>query len=54
MLRNMTPNWPAPPLASTDPVIINGEMVAEYHPWYGSAATMMVGEIHDKLTPPAK
>lgn len=40
-------------LTSTDPVIINGEMVAEYHPWYGSAATMMVGEIHDKLTPPA-
>ena len=41
-------------LTSTDPVIINGEMVAEYHPWYGSAATMMVGEIHEKLTPPAK
>ena len=37
-----------------DHVIINGEIVAEYHPWYGSAATMMVGEIHDKLTPPAK
>ena len=41
-------------LTSTDPVIINGEMVAEYHSWYGSAATMMVGEIHKKLTPPAK
>ncbi|OGT58255.1 MAG: hypothetical protein A3E01_03685 [Gammaproteobacteria bacterium RIFCSPHIGHO2_12_FULL_63_22] len=38
-------------LTSTDPVIINGEMVAEYHVWYGSAATMMVGEIHEKLTP---
>ena len=37
-----------------DHVIINGEMETEYHPWYGSAATMMVGEIHDKLTPPAK
>jgi len=39
---------------STDPVIVNGEMVAEYHRWYGSAATMMIPEIHDKLTPPAK
>lgn len=38
-------------LTSTDPVIINGEMVAEYHLWYGSAAAMMVGEIHEKLTP---
>ena len=41
-------------LVSTDPVIVNGEMVAEYHRWYGSAATMMIPEIHDKLTPPAK
>jgi len=35
----------------TDPVIIKGEMVAEYHPWYGSAATMMIPELHDKLVP---
>lgn len=41
-------------LVSTDPVIVNSEMVAEYHRWYGSAATMMIPEIHDKLTPPAK
>ncbi len=41
-------------LVSTDPVIINGEMVAEYHRWYGSAATMAIPGIHDKLTPPAK
>lgn len=40
-------------LTSTDPVIVNGEMVAEFHRWYGSAATMMLPEIHDKLTPPA-
>jgi hypothetical protein len=26
-------------------------MVAEYHSWYGSAATMMVAELHEKLTP---
>lgn len=40
-------------LAETDPVIVNGEMVAEYHRWYGSAAAMMVGEIHARLVPPA-
>ncbi|MGK2856641.1 MAG: YciI family protein [Thermoanaerobaculia bacterium] len=36
-------------LAATDPVIINGEMVAEYHKYYGSAALMLVRETHDKL-----
>ena len=41
-------------LVNTDPVIVNGEMVAEYHRWYGSAATMMLPEIHDRLTPPPK
>lgn len=41
-------------LTSTDPVIVNGEMIAEYHRWYGSAANMMVGEIHEKITLPAK
>ena len=38
-------------LTATDPVIVNGEMVAEYHAWYGSAATMMIPEIHDRITP---
>jgi len=38
-------------LVATDPVIVNGEMAAEYHPWYGSAATMMIPELHDKLVP---
>ena len=38
-------------LFETDQVIVNGEMVAEYHPWYGSAATMMIPELHDKLVP---
>lgn len=33
----------------TDPVIVNGEMVAEYVPWYGSAALMQVGEIHKQI-----
>lgn len=32
-----------------DPVIINGEMVAEYHKFYGSAALMMVNEVHGKI-----
>lgn len=40
-------------LTSTDPVIVNGEMVAEFHPWYGSAAAMMLPEIHERLVPPA-
>lgn len=36
-------------LVATDPVIANGEMVAEYHAWYGSAATMLVAELHEKV-----
>jgi uncharacterized protein YciI len=38
-------------LTETDPVIVNGEMVAEYRPWYGSAAAMMLPEIHARLAP---
>lgn len=37
-------------LVATDPVIASGEMVAEYHPWYGSAALMQVSEVHKRLT----
>jgi len=40
-------------LTATDPVIVNGEMVAEYHPWYGSAAVMLVTETHARLERPA-
>ena len=36
-------------LVATDPVIIHGEMVADYHSWYGPAATMLIGELHSKL-----
>ena len=36
-------------LVATDPVIQQGEMVAEYHTWYGSAATMLVAELHETL-----
>ncbi len=35
---------------ATDPVIIKGEMVAEYHKLYGSAALMLVNEAHGKLS----
>lgn len=36
-------------LVATDPVIINGEMVAEYHTYYGTAALMLVPEVHAKV-----
>jgi uncharacterized protein YciI len=41
-------------LTATDPVIASGEMVADYHAWYGSAATMLIPELHVKLQPPAQ
>lgn len=34
---------------ATDPVIITGEMVAEYHKHYGSAALMLVNANHKKV-----
>ena len=34
---------------ASDPVIVHGEMVAEYHKFYGSAALMMVNEVHGKI-----
>ena len=36
-------------LVATDPVVINGEMVAEYHKHYGSAALMRVNDLHRKI-----
>lgn len=36
-------------LAQTDPVLVQGEMVAEYHSYFGSAALMQIREIHEKL-----
>jgi uncharacterized protein YciI len=36
-------------LVATDPVITKGEMVAEYHKHYGSAALMTVRDTHEKL-----
>lgn len=37
---------------ATDPVITKGEMVAEYHKYYGSAALMLVGRTHEKIIKP--
>lgn len=36
-------------LAATDPVLLGGEMVAEYHRWYGSAALVGVREVHGRV-----
>jgi uncharacterized protein YciI len=36
-------------LVATDPVIIEGEMVAEFHAYYGSAALMLVRDAHEKI-----
>lgn len=37
---------------ATDPVIQSGEMVAEYHKFFSSAALMMVNEVHGKIEKP--
>jgi len=36
-------------LTKTDPAIQAGSLVMELHPWYGSAATSLVGEWHTKI-----
>jgi uncharacterized protein YciI len=36
-------------IVATDPVVIHGEMVAEYHKYYGSAALMLVRDGHEKV-----
>lgn len=36
-------------IVATDPVIIKGEMVAEYHKHFGSAALMLVNEMTAKV-----
>jgi hypothetical protein len=32
--------------------VVEGEMIAEYHRWYGSAAVMGVTEVHGTLAAP--
>lgn len=36
-------------LVASDPVIQKGEMVAEYHQLFGSAALMLVNDLHKKV-----
>lgn len=36
-------------LVATDPVIINGEMVGEFHKFYGSAALMAINDLHNRI-----
>ncbi len=36
-------------LSATDPVLAKGEMVAEYHRYYGSAGLMQVLDIHARV-----
>jgi uncharacterized protein YciI len=36
-------------LVATDPTIAQGEMVAEYHAYYGSAALMLIDQMHGKV-----
>jgi uncharacterized protein YciI len=38
-------------LVATDPVIKSGEMIAEYHALYSTAALMAVTGIHEKIAP---
>ena len=38
-------------LLASDPVIANGEMVAEYHRYYGSAALMTLNDVHGRIAP---
>ncbi|GAB5418695.1 MAG: hypothetical protein Crog4KO_04520 [Crocinitomicaceae bacterium] len=37
-------------LTATDPAIQEGRLIMELHPWYGSAAVMEIGEIHEKIS----
>jgi uncharacterized protein YciI len=36
-------------LTRTDPAIQAGSLAMELHPWYGSAALMMVNEVHERI-----
>ena len=38
-------------LVGTDAVVMKGEMVAEYHKYYGSAALMLMNDLHKRLVP---
>ena len=37
-------------LVATDPVVAQGEMVPEFHKYYGSAALMLMNDLHEKVS----
>ena len=37
-------------LVATDPVVVKGEMVPEFHKYYGSAALTLVNDLHAKVS----
>ena len=37
-------------LVATDPVVVKGEMVPEFHKHYGSAALMLIRDNHEKVS----
>ena len=39
-------------LVAPDPAIQKGEMIAEYHPYFGSAALMLVNDLHKRIDRP--
>ncbi|KXK02369.1 MAG: YCII-related domain protein [Acidobacteria bacterium OLB17] len=36
-------------LVATDPAIMKGEFIAEYHKWYGTAAVILLNSLHPKI-----
>jgi uncharacterized protein len=46
---NVTTIEEARALTETDPAVKAGRLIMELHPWYGSAATMMVNDWHKKV-----
>jgi len=40
-------------LVATDPVIVKGEMVAEYHALFASAALMRINDLHKSIISPS-
>ena len=46
-----TPNIEeAKKLVATDPVVMKGEMVPEFHKYYGSAALVLLNDLHEKVS----
>lgn len=37
-------------LVATDPVVVKGEMVPEFHKYYGSAALVLLNDLHEKVS----